>query len=586
MIRVIKKLVSILSKKQRRMVIFLGILMLIGGIVESFSVTMVLPLITAVTDTDQWKDAWYAKLICDILAIEDQRTYIEVLLLILIVVFIFKNLFLLREYYLQYSFTAKSQMSMQRMLMRAYMVKPYEFFLNASTGETMRIIQSDAGQAFNLLSTVLVFCTEIVTALFVGGTVLIISPQIAMSLFVILGVEMAAISVIVKPLMKRMGDEVRNESSLTTKWLLQAINGIKSIKVSRTEKFFEEKYDYHINKITEAGCKNNIITNVPRLMIEAVTISGVLAIVYIMVCSGVELTEVVPQLSAIAFAAMRLLPSANRMSAAINNVPYFEGGLDNIIDTLESESRSNGCEQICTEDTDQTYTVTPDITFSKKLQFSHIDFAYSGSDKKIFDDSSFEILPGQSVGIVGTSGAGKTTAVDIILGLLKPSAGKILADGIDIEENMDSWLSHLAYIPQSIFLTDDSIRANVGFGKHRKEIDDEKVMDALREAQLEEFVNSLPEGIDTKVGEQGVRLSGGQRQRIGIARALYNNPNILVFDEATAALDNETEAAIMEAISGLKGQKTLIIIAHRLTTIENCDVVFRVENGIIIKERG
>ncbi len=584
--RVTKKLISILSKKQRKMVILLGILMLVGGIVESLGVTMVFPLITAVMEKGEWNNAWYTKLICDVLAIDNQRAYIKALVLILIAVFIFKGLFLLGEYHLQYSFIAKSKKNMQQAIMQAYMMKPYEFFLNASTGEVMRIIQSDTTQAFNLLSIILALYTEIITALLVGITVLITSPQIAWGLFALLGAEMLIISSIIKPVMKRVGDEVRNENSLTSKWLLQAMGGIKSIKVSNTESFFEEKYVFHTNKIAIAEYKNQTMSNVPRLTIEAMTISGVLFIVYIMVCSGVELAQIVPQLTAIAIAAMRLLPAANRVSSAINNIPYYEGGLDNVINTLEAERKQNSGGQACAEAAEHTLAVKQDITFSEKLQFSHIDFAYSGNDKKIFDDSTFEIFPGQSVGIVGTSGAGKTTAVDIILGLLKPSAGKILVDGIDIEENMTSWLSHLAYIPQNIFLTDDSIRANVGFGKHRKEIDDEKVMAALREAQLEEFVNSLPEGIETKVGEQGVRLSGGQRQRIGIARALYSNPDILVFDEATSALDNETEAAIMESINSLKGQKTLIVIAHRLTTIENCDVVFRVENGIITKERG
>lgn len=586
MIRVMKKLGSILSKRQRKIAVLLGILMLIGGVVDSFGITMVLPLLTAITNTGVWNDTWYAKLICNVLAIDNQRAYIQALLLILAVVFIFKNLFLLLEYYLQYSITAKWQMKTQQLLMQTYMRKPYEFFLSASTGEIMRIIQGDVGQAFSLLSTVLGFYTEAVSALFVGITVLVISPHISWGLFVLLGVEMFIISVIIKPIMKRIGDGLRNNTSLASKWLLQAVNGIKSIKVSHTESFFEEKYNHHTNKITEIGCKYNILTNAPRLMIEAFTLSGVLVIVYTMVFLGVELTEIVPQLSAIAFAAMRLLPSANRMSAAINNVPYYEGGLDNVILTLENENRYDEHEPKCTVNAVSAHTAAANISFSNKLQFSHISFAYSGSDEKIFDDSSFEILPGQSVGIVGTSGAGKTTAIDIILGLLKPSAGKILSDGTDIEENMASWLSHLAYIPQNIFLTDDTIRANVGFGMHRREIDDERVMDALREAQLEKFVKSLPEGIDTKVGEQGVRLSGGQRQRIGIARALYSNPDILVFDEATSALDNETEAAIMESINNLKGQKTLIVIAHRLTTIENCDVVFRVENGSITRERG
>lgn len=196
------------------------------------------------------------------------------------------------------------------------------------------------------------------------------------------------------------------------------------------------------------------------------------------------------------------------------------------------------------------------------------------------------VIPvGKSIGIVGASGSGKTTAIDILLGLLPPQAGNVLVDGVDIRKNYGCWLAHLGYILQMIFMLDDTIRANVAFGISDKEVDDAQVWKALEEAQLKEFVQSLPDGLDTTIGERGVRLSGGQRQRIGIARALYMDPDLLIFDEATSALDNETEAAIMDSINALHGRKTLVIIAHRLTTIEECDIVYRVEHGKIKKER-
>lgn len=306
----------------------------------------------------------------------------------------------------------------------------------------------------------------------------------------------------------------------------------------------------------------------------------------IFVETGMDVASLVPQLSAFMVAAVRLLPSVNRITGYMNGIPFQEGGLDNVIHTLNTEDLSyKHSVELDKMDNEEKEQIIQNMSFKDRIQFKDISFSYDDNSSKIFDHANFEILKGQSIGLVGTSGAGKTTAVDIILGLLKPTSGQVLVDNVNIEENLPGWLFSLAYIPQSIFLMDDTIGANVAFGTESNERTEEQIWKALREAQMEDFVRSLPEGIDTIVGEQGIRLSGGQRQRIGIARALYNEPDILFFDEATSALDNETEAAIMESINYLKGKRTLVIIAHRLTTIENCDVVFRVADGKVMKER-
>lgn len=580
MLRVTKKFFRILNKHQQTRVFILGIMMLFGGIMESLSVSLMLPLITAVMNEETWDTTWYAQMICGLFHIDDQRVYIEILLVALIVIFGFKNIYLLFEYFIQFSFIAKSRIHMQQQLMHSFLHKPYEYYLNSSSGEIVRIISTDTVQTFALLTSVLSFYTEVIVSIVLAITILVMSPQISIGLIIILGIELFVIAAIIKPIMKRVGIRYRTESTASNKWLLQGINGIKSIKVANTENFFEAKYAEHSDMVADAERKNQTLGNMPRLLIEAFTITGVMAMLFIMVAMGAELASIVPQLSAFVVAAVRLLPSVNRISSAMNQVPFYEGGLDNIIRTLEAENLSDSV-----NDTTKKISVKDKkITYNRKLEFQNITFGYPNGEKKIFDKASFEILPGQSIGIIGSSGSGKTTAVDIMLGLLSPQLGKIVVDGINIAENMDAWLAHLAYIPQTIFLMDDTIKANVAFGKHTNEISEEQVWNALRDAQMEEFVKSLPDGINTYVGEAGVRLSGGQRQRIGIARALYNNPDILFFDEATSALDNETEAAIMESINNLKGNKTLVIIAHRLTTIENCDVVYRVENGKVVRE--
>lgn len=590
MIRVTKKILKILDAKQKKMLVVLGIMMLIGGLVESLSVSLMLPLLTAVMDETGWQSEWYAVLVCDIFHIKAQRDYVICLLLILIAIFIFKNAYLIVEYYIQYGFITKSRVQLQHNLMKRYMHKPYEYYLNSSTGEIVRIVTSDTNQAFELMTNLLNFYTEIVVSIMLGVTVAIMSWQIGIGMIIILLIEVVIIAKIVKPVLKRQGNIHRRDNGLANKWLLQAINGIKSIKVSNREQFFEEKYGKRADMAAVAEKKQKILYVLPRLIIEAFTVTGVLIMLLIMVLAGTSLASIVPLLSAFVMAAIRLLPSVNKISAAMTQVSFYEGGLDNVIRTLELEDEIDARTpidiktDICLNDAGAVNKQVG-IAFFKEILFDGITFAYPNSDKNVLENACFSIVPGQSIGIIGSSGAGKTTAMDILLGLLEPQSGRILVDGVDITNNMAAWHELLAYIPQSIFLMDDTIRENVAFGVHARDIDDARVWQALSDAQLEELVKNMPDGLDTVIGEAGIRLSGGQRQRLGIARALYNDPQILFFDEATSALDNETEAAIMDSINSLKGNKTLIIIAHRLTTIENCDTVYRVGDGKVIKER-
>lgn len=554
---------------------------------ESISVSLMLPLITAVMDSTGWRDTWYAALLCDTFHITNQKSYVIFLLLILILIFILKNVYLIIEYYVQFGYVTKNRVKLQRQLMHSYTHKPYVYYLNVSTGEIVRIVTTDTNQAFYLITNILTFYTEMIVSIVLGITVIALSWQIGVGLIIMLSIEVAIIAKIVKPILKRQGDLQRREGSLENKWLLQSINGIKSIKVSNRESFFEEKYGKHADVASLAESKQLTLNAMPRLIIEAFTVAGVFIVLLIMILAGTSIESIIPQLSAFAVAAIRLLPTVNHLSAIINQTPFLEGGLDNVINTIEIDptSRVYDIKSSSLSDAKSISNDSEMIAFQKEIRFENISFSYPNSEKCVLKDASFSILPGQSVGVIGTSGAGKTTAMDILLGLLEPQSGRVLIDGVDIRENMVAWHNLLAYIPQSIFLMDDTIRENVAFGVPSKDIDDARVWQALSDAQLEELVKEMPEGLDTVIGEAGIRLSGGQRQRLGIARALYNNPEILFFDEATSALDNETEAAIMDSINSLKGRKTLVIIAHRLTTIENCDTVYRVGKGKVTRER-
>lgn len=585
MLRVTKKFFSFLTRNQKLSIFILIFMMLISGIMESLSISLIYPLINAITNSDTWSEPWYAKAICDVFGISQQRQYVQTLLVLLISIFIVKNAYLIFNSYVQYTFIGSCRYRMQSMLIHSYIRKPYEFYLHANFGEIVRIISADTVSTFNLLSNVLLFFTEIIVAIIIGITIFVMSPAMAVGIIVILLVEMTVIAFIIKPVMKRTGIEEREENAAANKWLLQALNGIKSIKVANKEDFFEKNYTIHIKKNVKLTSKFQTLVSLPRLLIEAFTVSGVLILLLVMVLTGSDLIDLVPQLSAFVVAAIRLLPSVNRISTSLNQMPFYEGALDNIIRVIDEKKAVSNYQtnNECSINLANNGNLSKNLSFQGEIDFHNISFQYSQNGKKVLENAQFTIKEGESVGIIGPSGSGKTTTVDIILGLLLPSDGVVLVDGHNIFDNLPDWLSRLAYIPQSIFLMDDSIRANIAFGISDDGVSDAKVWEALEEAQLYEFVKELPDGLDTTVGEQGVRLSGGQRQRIGIARALYNNPEILFFDEATSALDNETETAIMDSINHLKGRKTIVIIAHRLTTIDNCDSIYRVDNGRIEK---
>lgn len=583
MVRISRKLFSILSEKQKKYTVFIAFFMLFGGIMESLSVSLIMPLVTAIMETKTWKDTWYAKLICEFTGINDHRTYIGFLIVALIFVFLFKNGYLAWEYYLQYSFANKCKYRMQYSLMRDYLYKPYEFYLNSNTGEIIRIINGDTVQAFSVLENLLIFFTEIVVCVALGITIFAMSPGISIGIVIVLIIEVLVIAKVIRPKMVRLGEKQREESAIAYQWMLQGLDGIKTVKVTRNEQYFLDKYAYYFGDANSIDRIYQTLKNMPRLIIEAFTISAVLGAMFIMILMGFEMTSLIPVLSAFVLAAMRLLPSTNRISLVINQMPFLEGGLDNIIKIVNAKDKKDNLED--KSEANENENFKPNIVFNNEVCLNGITFSYPNSEKKILDHAFVKINAKQSVGFIGASGGGKTTTVDIILGLLKPDSGAVMVDGRNIRENLGDWLLQVAYIPQQIFLIDASIMENIALGVERQDIDIDRIHEVVYEAQLDELVSSMPNGIDTLIGEHGVRLSGGQKQRIGIARALYRKANFLIFDEATSALDNETEQAVMESIDHLRSKKTMVIIAHRLSTIANCDVVYRIENGKIIEEK-
>ena len=583
MLSVLKKFNKLLNAKQKSRLAVLGIITVIGAFLEVIGVSLMLPLITAIMQPDIINTNKYIAYVCNILDLHSHRTFVIVCIIAVIFVFIFKDLFLIMQYYIQARFVYNNQFAMQQRMLNGFINRPYEFFLSAESGEILRVIQSDVTNAYSLLTNILGMFTEAIVAIAISVTIFVIDPVMTIFVIVMMLLVVFVISKLVKPILSKKGIERQTHGALTYKWLLQSITGIKEIKVGGKEEFFEENFAVSGKKYISAEKWSTVFSNIPRLMIEMVSICSTLAFIAFMIYKGKEIETLIPTLGAFAMAAMKLMPSANRIVAALNQVAFLKPSLDKLIDDIGLfEGDDIKYKELRQQDVNKNKVR---LTFNDKIELKDISYSYQNSDKLVLDDADMIIPIGKSIGIVGASGAGKTTAVDVLLGVLLPIKGEILADGVNVMEHYSEWLSHIGYIPQSIFLMDDDIKSNVAFGIKKSEQDEKRVWEALREAQLEDFVRGLKDGIHTQIGERGMRLSGGQKQRIGIARALYSNPELLIFDEATSALDNETEAAVMSSINNLHGKKTMVIIAHRLQTIKECDLVYRVEHGKIKRER-
>ena len=577
--KIFNKLMVLLDKRQKRVMVLLIILMLIGAILETLGVSLVYPVLKVVTDEHAVENSRILQMACDILhiAYEDTRSLIIATMLALIGVFVIKNIFLFFQQKAQLKFVYTNQFATSRRMMINFMQRPYEYYLNADTSVIQRSITSDVNNMYGLILALLQLFSECIVFVFLVIVSLTTDVWMTITVTVLLVVVLAIIKGILKPIMNKAGEENQDYYSGLYKWIDQSVMGIKEIKIACKENYFINEYAKCGAGYVNAVQRYNLYNATPRLLIESVAMAGMILYVMFQILRGTQVTDIVPQMGALAVAAMRLIPCANRVNNYLTSIAYFEPFFMGVSDNLKEEIRDENINY-----DEEVYKKKIDVEklkISDRIELKDIVYKYPNTDVYIFNHANMEIPVGQAVGIVGTSGAGKTTVVDILLGLLQLQSGKILADGVEVREHYQSWLKNIGYIPQTIFMIDSTIRKNVAFGYADEDIDDEKVWRALKEAQLDEFVKGLKEGLDTKIGERGIRISGGQRQRIGIARALFEDPEVLVLDEATSALDNETEAAIMDSINRLHGKKTLIIIAHRLQTIEKCDMVYRVEKG-------
>jgi ABC-type multidrug transport system fused ATPase/permease subunit len=575
----LKKINYVLDRSQKIQLIVLLIVIFLGAFVELLGVSAILPVINIALSPETIDDKWYAVIIKDLTGATTASQILVIMAILLIIIYILKNIYVIFMNALQYRFTFENQRKLGMKLMDCYMHQKYLFHVSKNVAELQRNVTSDVNGFYTVVLYVLQFLAEIsvciVLVIFLMAQDVMTTVMMAVLLVVFLGF----FTTFFKKVLVKKGNQNRMLNAEISKWILQSFSGIKEIKVSNSEKFFLDNYGNNYRKYSKIQLEQSMLTYLPKPTMETVCISSLLLtmIVRIMVTKA-DITSFVTTLSVFAVAAVRMLPSFNRITGYIGGMMFNKASIDAVYKDLVEVDRLMKEKEHHDGDTES-------LEVKSNISFEKLTFSYPESENKILDNVNLKIEKNSSIAFIGASGAGKTTAADVLLGLLEPQSGKVTVDGKDIQENMQAWHACIGYIPQTIYLMDDTIRNNITFGISKDQIDENRINMVLKESQLDEFVKSLPEGLDTMVGDRGVRLSGGQRQRIGIARALYRNPQVLVLDEATSALDNDTEKEVMQAIDGLHGTRTLVVIAHRLSTIAKCDRIYEVGNGKIIDRK-
>lgn len=570
---VVRKLNYIFNTKQKVEIFWLFVIICIGSGLELMGVSVILPIINGIMAPDKMLEEPVYIWIYEKFHMTSVRPLIMLLLVSLIVVYVIKNAFLIYMYNKQYKFIFENQRVLADRMVKCYMSQPYLFHVSKNSAELLRNINEDTGNFFGALQAGIKLLTELMVCLVLGVYLLIKDKTITISVVCLLAIMLWLSVKVYKKNLVRMGARNRFYQMSLNKWVQQSFGGIKEVKILNKEKFFYDKYDEAYRGHAKSEYTYHTLLMIPKPIIETMCICGLLGAIAIKFWwRGADITYFVPILSVFAIAAFRLLPSFNRITEYLGTILYQKSAITSIYEDLKEIDELNA--QKWEKNKEEKA-----IQFQNKIEIKDLTFSYPGAEKEVLKDLNLEIRKKSSVAFIGHSGAGKTTLADILMGLLKPAKGDVCVDGVSIFEGLNSWHQIIGYIPQTIYLMDDTIKNNIAFGIEEKEIDPARLKYAVEQAQLSQLIEELEFGLDTKIGEMGVRLSGGQRQRIGIARALYHNPEILVLDEATSALDNETEKAVMDAIETLHGKMTLIIIAHRLSTIKDCDYVYEIGDG-------
>lgn len=552
--------------ERRNAVVLLG-LMFIGMALETLGIGLVIPAIGLLTHRDSSITYPAFQLALQALGNPSQQTLVIAGMLVLVVVYLIKTLFLALLAWYQTHFAFGVQVQLSQRLFTIYLSQPYTFHLQRNSAQLVRNIIHEVSVFTSNVLAGMTLLTELLVLLGLSSLLLFVEPLGTLIVVSVLVVATSSFHYLTRGYIARWGEARQLHEGLRIQHLQQGLSAAKDVKLLGRETEFLEQYQIHNIRTAHALQLQVTLGQLPRLWLELLAVIGLAILVLSLLWQGRAFEAVLPTLGLFAAAAFRLMPSVSRVLNAVQTLRY---GLP-AINTLYAELQLTAPATVGTHN--------PVVQFRATLTLSQTTYSYPGAAEPALKDVSLTIKRGESVGFIGPSGAGKSTLVDILLGLLTPDAGKVWVDGKNIQENLRSWQDQIGYVPQSIFLTDDTLRRNVAFGLSNEQIDDALVQRAVQAAQLEGFVASLPNGLETFVGERGIRLSGGQRQRIGIARALYHNPQVLILDEATSALDNLTERAVMEAVYNLRREITIILIAHRFTTVRECDQIYLLRRG-------
>lgn len=566
----IRDIWTVLTPSQRRGSVGLLGWMLLSMFFEMLGVGLMLPALTVMSGAPRTADSHIVRTILDFLGNPSPARMIVWGLVALLFVYAIKALVVLVATWRQTKFVRRLEKAIGERLLSTYMTQPWEFHLHRNSAELIRNM-TNVGLFADVSTLLLNILAEFFVLFGICVVLVLIDPLASILVGSLAALSTWLLDRLTKERTSRWGGIKQHHQALSLRAIQEGLGGIKDAKVLACEKYFLQDYSRQAAVLAAVSERNAIISVVPRLWHELLGVTSLCLLALVMLWQGSPPSALIPTLGVFGAAAFRMLPSVHRVSMAVHSLRFTSELSGTIAKELALESQ-------------HLPSVPPaPVVLDTSIDLVNVTYRYARGATDALHDVNVRIPYGSAVGIIGSSGAGKSTLVDVVLGLLSPTRGNVLVDGKDVFTNVRGWQSTVGYVPQTIYLCDDTIRANVAFGIPRDRIDDAAVARAIRAAQLDEFLASLPDGLDTLVGERGVRLSGGQRQRIGMARALYHDPQVLVLDEATSALDSETEKGIMEAVDALHGTKTLIIVAHRLTTVARCDLVYRLHDGRVVQ---
>jgi ABC-type multidrug transport system fused ATPase/permease subunit len=564
----------ILPLSNRRSAVVLVLLMLVGMVLETLGVGLIVPLITILTQEDLHLQSPALSSIINAIGNPDHETLMIYAMLVMLGTYAAKNLFLAILVWKQVHFAFAIRRFLAKKLFTNYLHQPYTFHLQHNSAQLIRNVTAEVSIFVSYgINSIMTLLIEGFVLIAIVSLLIAFEPYGTLLVILVFGSAVFGFQRIIRYRIDRWGKERQYHDGMSIQHLQQGLGGVKDVKMLGCEETFLNKHYEHYSKSAKIAGWQQVLQALPRLWLELIAVGGIVILVLSMVSQGRSMQNILPVLALFAAAGFRLLPSLSRILSALQSLRYSIPVANVLMKEINLEVKK-----------DQLTKSANICKFRDKIYLHDIVYSYPSTSKPALNKVSVNIGCRESVGFIGSSGAGKSTIIDAILGLLKLDSGQVLVDGVDIQKNIRGWQNIIGYVPQSVFLTDDTLRSNVAFGLKNDEVDNNAVWNAIQAAQLEELVSSLPDGLETIVGERGVRLSGGQRQRIGIARALYHDPAVLVLDEATSSLDVDTERDIMETINVLHGSKTLIIVAHRLSTVERCDRIYRLEHGHIIEE--